>query len=258
MMTDEDIEDRPARLLLIEDADDDADLIVFRLKKAGIRFTIERVETEAEFRRALTQPIDLIISDFTLPQFGATFALGILKSLQRNIPLIIISGAIGEETAVAAMKHGAIDYVLKDRLARLPQAVVHGIEIARMREAQRKTQQDLIQVNADLARMSVQLIEAQEQERKSLARELHDELGQRLSALNIGLHRLRGDLASPEAQDAWGLVEAEVSGLIAQVRTLSGNLRPQALDYLGLEAALQHLLERRRSSRCCSAASSPR
>lgn len=232
------------RLLLVEDSDDDAELVAYRLRQAGIHFCLDRVETEPAFRRALRQPVDLIVADFMVPQFGAIAALEILRSENLDIPLIIISGTIGEETAVAAMRHGAVDYVLKDRLARLPQAVLQGIDTARMRVGLREKRDNLAQAHAHLEELSVQLIDAQEQERKSLALELHDELGQRLTAIKISLHRMRDGLNGADAEAAWDSADGEVAMLIAQVREMSVALRPTALDYLGLEAAIRQLLER--------------
>jgi signal transduction histidine kinase len=232
------------RLLLVEDSDDDAELVAYRLRQAGIHFCLDRVETEPAFRRALRQPVDLIVADFMVPQFGAIAALEILRSENLDIPLIIISGTIGEETAVAAMRHGAVDYVLKDRLGRLPQAVLQGIDTARMRVGLREKRENLAQAHAHLEELSVQLIDAQEQERKSLARELHDELGQRLTAIKISLHRMRDGLNGADAEAAWDSADGEVAMLIAQVREMSVALRPPALDYLGLEAAIRQLLER--------------
>lgn len=232
------------RLLLVEDSDDDAELVAYRLRQAGIHFCLDRVETEPAFRRALRQPVDLIVADFMVPQFGAIAALEILRSENLDIPLIIISGTIGEETAVAAMRHGAVDYVLKDRLARLPQAVLQGIDTARMRVGLREKRENLAQAHAHLEELSVQLIDAQEQERKSLALELHDELGQRLTAIKISLHRMRDGLNGADAEAAWDSADGEVAMLIAQVREMSVALRPTALDYLGLEAAIRQLLER--------------
>jgi signal transduction histidine kinase len=214
------------------------------LRQAGIHFCLDRVETEPAFRRALRQPVDLIVADFMVPQFGAIAALEILRSENLDIPLIIISGTIGEETAVAAMRHGAVDYVLKDRLARLPQAVLQGIDTARMRVGLREKRENLAQAHAHLEELSVQLIDAQEQERKSLARELHDELGQRLTAIKISLHRMRDGLNGADAVAAWDSADGEVAMLITQVREMSVALRPPALDYLGLEAAIRQLLER--------------
>jgi len=232
------------RLLLVEDSDDDAELVAYRLRQAGIHFCLDRVETEPAFRRALRQPVDLIVADFMVPQFGAIAALEILRSENLDIPLIIISGTIGEETAVAAMRHGAVDYVLKDRLARLPQAVLQGIDTARMRVGLREKRENLAQAHAHLEELSVQLIDAQEQERKSLALELHDELGQRLTAIKLSLHRMRDGLNGADAEAAWDSADGEVAMLIAQVREMSVALRPTALDYLGLEAAIRQLLER--------------
>jgi signal transduction histidine kinase len=235
---------RPLQLLLVEDCDDDAELLLYRLRKAGMDFELSRVETEQAFRDALTAPVDLVISDFSLPQFSGPAALDILNELGLDIPLIIVSGAIGEESAVAAMKRGAIDYLLKDRLVRLPQAILQGVEGARMRSHLQSKQKNLAKALLHLERLSQQLVGAQEQERKNLARELHDELGQRLTVLNLTLHRLQPYLADDIALRTWREAEHEVSALIGQVRALSVSLRPPLLDYFGLEPSIRQLVER--------------
>lgn len=232
------------RLLLIEDSDDDAALLQCRLQKSGLKFQLVRVEAEEAFRYELQHQVDLVISDFSIRQFGALAALDILKRDFPDVPLLIVSDAIGEETAVEAMKHGAIDYLLKDRLGRLPQAVLHGVEAARLRTKLRRKREDLTRAHVDLEKLSTQLIEAQEQERKSVARELHDELGQRLTVLNINLHRLHAYLHEADALAVWTHAADEVATLMSQVRELSVSLRPPALEHMGFEAAVRQLLER--------------
>lgn len=97
---------------------------------------------------------------------------------------------------------------------------------------------------AGLARLSAQMIEAQEQERKSLAMELHDEFGQSLTMLNISLHRMRHSLVDDRAEAAWRSASDEVASLTERVQAMSGSLRPPMLDCLGLESAIQHLLRK--------------
>lgn len=137
-----------------------------------------------------------------------------------------------------------IDYVLKDRVGRLPQAVLHDIKIASMRIKLRTKRDDLALARSHLEKLTIQLIDAQEQERMSLARELHDELGQRLAVLKINLHRLRSFLNGQDALDVWTYADTEVVLLITQIRAISVSLRPPALDSLGLESAIRQLLER--------------
>lgn len=109
---------------------------------------------------------------------------------------------------------------------------------------QKKSELKILRLNANLEKMSSQLLHAQEQERISLARELHDELGQHLALLKIDLHHLRGFLHDAAAFAQWGKIDLSVLALIAQIRVISSSLRPPALDYLGLESALRQLLER--------------
>ena len=103
---------------------------------------------------------------------------------------------------------------------------------------------EVLRLNANLEKLSLQLVHAREQERLSLARELHDDLGQRLTLLKIKLHQLRGFLAGSDAQLMWDSADTDVTALMAQIRAISVSLRPPELDYLGLESALRQLLER--------------
>jgi PAS domain S-box-containing protein len=112
-----------------------------------------------------------------------------------------------------------------------------------MNDAQRAVQERLASANAHLAKLSMQLVEVQELERKNLAREMHDELGQRLTLLKISVHRMREFISEPRALNTWEKIDEEVTALVAQIRAMSGSLRPQTLDYVGLEAAVRQLLE---------------
>ena len=133
---------RPLRLLLVEDSDDDAALITHELRRGGYRPSCVRVQTEEEFRSALaSQDWEVIISDYALPGYSGLRALADLKASGKDIPFILVSGTIGEAGAVSAMKAGAHDYVLKGDLSRLPVAVEREVremavraEQVRMRE----------------------------------------------------------------------------------------------------------------------------
>src|SRR5216117_2755986 len=112
------------RLLLVEDSADDAELIVRTLEVGGYTVTYERVETSEGMRAALTESRwDLVLSDYRMPRFSAPAALDVLQSAGLDLPFIIISGTIGEETAVSALKAGANDFMVKGRLARLIPAI---------------------------------------------------------------------------------------------------------------------------------------
>ena len=121
-------------ILIIEDSESDTDLIVRQLKKAGYTIIHQRVETEEEMKAALDIIAwDVVISDYKLPQFNAPAALTLLKKTGLDIPFIVVSGTIGEETAVALMKAGAHDYLMKDKLARLAPAVQRELDEAHVR-----------------------------------------------------------------------------------------------------------------------------
>jgi PAS domain S-box-containing protein len=107
------------------------------LRRSGFEVDWERVETEGDYLAALSSEIEFILSDYAMPQFSGLRALELLRERKLDIPFIIVSGTIGEETAVAAMQSGAVDYLLKDRLVRLGQAVEHALEEKRIRAARR-------------------------------------------------------------------------------------------------------------------------
>ncbi|GAA0926372.1 hybrid sensor histidine kinase/response regulator [Virgisporangium aurantiacum] len=131
----------PVRVLLVEDSDDDALLVIRRLRKAGIALDHRRVETAGAMSAALqSQPPDIIISDNNMPNFSADEALHILRDTSLDIPFIVVSGEIGEEAAAALMRAGAADFVLKGSLARLPPAVDRELRDARERTKRRQVQ----------------------------------------------------------------------------------------------------------------------
>src|SRR5262245_12716001 len=133
----------PLRVLILEDNPDDAQLMVRELRQAGLDVQAERVETEAEFAAQLTPEPDLILSDITLPHFGGLAALRLVRSRAPAVPFIIVSGSIGEDIAVEAMREGADDYLLKDRMARLGPAALRALENRRMQAHLRQTEDAL-------------------------------------------------------------------------------------------------------------------
>jgi two-component system, cell cycle sensor histidine kinase and response regulator CckA len=132
------------KVLVVEDSEADAELMLHELTKAGYKPTARRVDNAAGMESALRQDDwDLIISDYVLPQFSGIEALKILQRRNLDIPFIIVSGKIGEEVAVEALKAGADDYLLKDRLARLPAAVERELHEAAQRRKRREADEAL-------------------------------------------------------------------------------------------------------------------
>jgi PAS domain S-box-containing protein len=129
---------RTLNLLLVEDSEDDAELMLIELRRGGYQPDFVRVECGEDMRVALQQRRwDIIISDYVMPQFSGPAALKLLHESGSDTPIIIVSGHIGEDIAVAAMKSGANDYVMKDRLARLVPAVERELREAEVRRARR-------------------------------------------------------------------------------------------------------------------------
>ncbi|GEM_PF-2332742 len=122
------------RLLLVEDSEDDAFLLIRTIKKAGYDLIVERVFTREDMEKSLAgNSWDLIISDYQMPQFSGSEALSLAKTFNIDIPFIIVSGKIGEDVAVDSMRAGAQDYVLKDNLSRLIPAIEREIADSQMR-----------------------------------------------------------------------------------------------------------------------------
>jgi PAS domain S-box-containing protein len=131
----------PLQVLILEDRPADAELALRELRRAGFAPGWLRVETEADYLAALDPSLDLILADYSLPQFDALRALELLRARGLDIPFIIVSGMIGEDIAVAAMQRGAADYLIKDRLARLGAAVEHALDQRRLRVEMQQAEQ---------------------------------------------------------------------------------------------------------------------
>jgi DNA-binding NtrC family response regulator len=127
------------RVLLVEDSEDDALLVLHELRQGGYKPIHERVDTEAALRAALErQAWDVVLSDFSMPVFNGLAAFEILRQTGLDIPFIFVSGRLGEDTAVEAMRHGAADYVLKHNLTRLTPAIQRELREAEVRRQRRR------------------------------------------------------------------------------------------------------------------------
>ncbi|HSJ87953.1 MAG TPA: HD domain-containing phosphohydrolase [Anaerolineales bacterium] len=138
--------------LIIEDSEEDTELLLRELRRLGYQVEFERVETDRAMRTMLSEKNwDLILSDYTLPKFGAPQALETLKTSGLDIPFIIVSGTIGEETAVAALKAGANDFIVKGKFARLGPVIERELREAESRR-ERKRAEEQIKYHARLLR----------------------------------------------------------------------------------------------------------
>jgi signal transduction histidine kinase len=216
---------KPLVALVLEDDPFDFEILENTLTQAGFAPDCRRIDREEDFITQLTPQIDVVLSDYTLPGWNAVRALELYRASRLEIPFIVVSGTISEEVAVECMRQGASDYLLKDRLGRLGPAIARAIE----EFAERRLVESL----------STRLLKAQEEERKNIARELHDQFGQGLAVLLIELHNLAAEIPPDDpARARLQRIVQLVRDHDATVRDLGLLLRPYMLDDLGLIPAL--------------------
>lgn len=226
------------RVLHLEDSEIDHEITLELLRHGGIDADMLRVQTEEEFRDALLEPWDVVLSDYNLPGFSGLQALEILRESGQLLPFILISGEIGEQVAVQAMLNGANDYLLKDNLARLVPAVLHAIESVEAQRAKLAANLALGQSEQRLRELAQHLQASVEAERAAIAREIHDEVGGSLTALKFDIEWIARRAGDPTvAKRAQEAIETVGSALDATKRIIH-NLRPAILEQ-GLIAALQ-------------------
>ena len=178
---------RRLRVLHLEDNEADHALVAAHLRRGGIDADIERIETESALIEALEDDWDLILSDYNLPGYSGLAALDKVRSTGKLVPFILVSGEIGEDIAVQAMRNGANDYLLKSNLARLAPAALLAIEANRTRIAKQKADLALSQSRQQLSELAQHLQTSIEQERAAIAREIHDDVGGALTAVKLDL-----------------------------------------------------------------------
>src|SRR5208283_2308584 len=186
---------------------------------------------------------DMIFADYSLPGFDGLSALAISKERCPGIPFIFISGTMGEELAIETLKTGATDYVLKNRISRLIPSVRRALIEAKERSDRREAVKQLERSHNQLRNLAAHLQSAREEERTWIAREIHDELGQTLTALKIDLSLMDKQVAANQGIETLAeLIKADlklVNETIKTVKRLCTELRPSVLDHLGLGAAIE-------------------
>jgi signal transduction histidine kinase len=234
---------RVLRVLHVEDAELDHQLILAELTRAGLRVELARLDSLPAVLAALDRPWDAIISDYNLPGFTGLQVLEALKDRQSPVPFILISGEIGEDTAVAAMRNGAADYLLKNNLARLAPALLHAIEAAESERARVAADQELVRSKQRLHQLAGHLQTSVELERAAIAREIHDDVGGSLTAVKFDLAWIDRHAQEPEVRARVAAALETVNSAIEASQRIMHNLRPAILEQ-GLVAALQWMTAR--------------
>jgi signal transduction histidine kinase len=234
---------RHLKVLHIEDSDLDHQLMLTQMRRAGLDVEARRVESAAGFEAALARgldgaPLDVILSDYNLPGFSGLVALEMLKARGVLTPFIIVSGEIGEDTAVAAMRNGAADYLLKNNLARLVPAMLHAIDAHQALRDKHLADAALAQSQERLRELAQHLQTSVELERAAIAREIHDDVGGSLTALKFDLAWIARHAQDPAIQQRAHSALDTVSQALESSKRIMHNLRPAILEQ-GLVAALQ-------------------
>lgn len=245
---------QPLRVLLLEDLDTDAELMVHELKRAGFNLVWDRVDTEEALLQCLDRPYDLILSDNSMPSFDAMRALACLQQRRLDIPFVIVSGSIGEEQAVALLRHGAADYIMKDRLERLGSAVGQALEKKRLRDdnqaahaALQARTGELMRSQERLRALASDLTLTEQRERRKLAGDLHDYLAQLLVAGRMKLRQAVARVAKEPGTPLLAELDQIFDESLRYTRTLIADLAPPSLQEFGLSHAFQWLSEHMRT-----------
>ena len=252
---------REVRVLHLEDSELDHELAMAHLRRGGLRVAATRVESRSEFEAALAQHWDVILSDYNLPGFSGVLALQIVRDSGRDsgrvLPFILVSGEIGEETAVDAMRNGASDYILKHNLARLAPAMERAIDAGETQRARLAADRELQVSRSRLSELAQHLQTSVEMERTAIAREIHDDVGGSLTALKFDLDWIRRHSSSAEVQLRVTSALETVTHAIEASQRVMHNLRPAILEQ-GLVPALQWMAQRfaRRTGIECAFSSS--
>lgn len=203
------------RVLIVEDSTADAELIAHELRRSGFEPDWERVDGEGDYLARLQGGYEVILADYTLPQFDALRALRLLQESGLDIPFIVVTGIVGEEAAVACMLEGAADYLLKDRLARLGPAVERALAQKRLRDEKKQAAEELARARDDA--------EAANRAKSNFLADISHEIRTPLSGLQ-GLAELLLDTELTEVQRKY----------IQQIHASSENLLDLLNDLLDL------------------------
>ncbi len=237
-------------ILHLEDSELDHQLVCRALRKDKLAFQITRVDTLNDFTQQLAQQsFDIVLADYRLPGFTALDAWSLLQTSAAHLPFILLSGAIGEPAAVAAIQLGISDYLPKDDLQNLARVIGSALEVFKAKAAETRAVSELAASERRLAHFAQHLQTAIENERAAIAREIHDDIGGSLAAVRLDLAWIARHSQTDEMREHVATATDMLQHAIGASQRIMMNLRPAILDQ-GLYPAIQWLAEsfQRRSS----------
>lgn len=234
------------QILFLEDNPDDVELMEQELKDSGMQFTSRRVDNKNQFVKEVIefQP-DIVLADYSLSMFNGMQAFRMIKEKDIVVPFILVTGVLSEKLALDCLKEGVDDFILKSSFKRLPSAIVSAIRKREMEEEQTRMSNELKKSHEELRLLVNRHQISIEEERMNIARDLHDELGQVLTALKIDIAMLRKRLTSGKKMteqminDEFAAISKMVDKITMSAKEISAGLRPEALDALGILEAIQ-------------------
>ncbi len=234
------------QILFLEDSPDDVELMEHELKEAGMQFTSRRIDNKGEFIKEVNdfRP-DIILADYSLTMFNGMQAFRMLKEANLSVPFILVTGVLSEKLALDCLKEGVDDFILKSSFKRLPAAIISSIRKKEMEEEKKRIASELKKSHEELRLLVNRHQISIEEERMNIARDLHDELGQVLTALKIDIAMLRKRLTSGKRlseqviNEEFAAISKTVDKIAMSAKQISAGLRPEALDALGIIDAIQ-------------------
>jgi signal transduction histidine kinase len=230
--------DKKIKILHLEDLPSDAEMVERELKKSNLPFETRIAKNKKEYINTLENfAPDVILSDHSLPSFDSISALKILKKSAHKIPFILVTATMPDEGALDVVKEGADDYILKDRLSRLPVAILNCLEKFRLAETAVKLEHDIAMKEMHLANA---IVEAKELERSELGKELHDNVNQLLGAAKLYIEMAKKD---PDNRDRFLLESSQhTHKAIEEIKKLSKGLVSSVIGDVGLCEVIKNIV----------------
>ena len=231
----------PLNIIVVEDSELDYELLLAMLAREGLKPRTTRVEDEAGMRDAFAKGhVDAVITDHNLPRFDSFASLTVAKSIDADIPVIVLSGEMSEDLAVATLHAGADDFVLKTRMFRIASALQHSLQASNSRREARTAVAALAENEARLRELTQHLERVKEDERRAIAQEIHDDIGGALTALKFEFVRLARALPVDSTRPQLDAISQLLESAVVASHRIQHSLRPAVLD-AGLVAALEWL-----------------